>query len=114
MEYIDLIVAILAGLATAIPLVVKLIEYVKIAYKNGDWDKIVKLVTIYMKDAELLFEDGESRKEYVMLKLAETADHLGYTVDMEKVSDLIDDLCEMAKVVNKNHEEHTDVMNSGE
>jgi hypothetical protein len=114
MEYIDLVVAILAGLATAIPLVIKLIEYVKIAYKNGEWDKIVKLATTYMKDAELLFDDGESRKEYVMLKLAETAEHLNYTIDMEKISDLIDDLCEMAKVVNKNHEEHTDVMNSGE
>lgn len=113
-NYIQLVVAILAGLVTAIPLVCKLVEYVKIAVKGGDWDKIVRLVTMYMKDAELLFEDGESRKEYVMLKMSESADIIDYNIDMDKISELIDTLCEMAKVVNNAHIEHTEVMTTGE
>lgn len=111
---IDLIVAVLAGLVTAIPLVYKLIQYVKLAAKNGEWGDIVDLVVMYMKDAEQLFEDGTSRKDYVMTKIAESADVIDYPIDMVVIGELIDKLCDMAKVVNNNHKEHIEVMNAGE
>jgi len=113
-NYIELFVAILAGIATAIPLVHKLVQYIKISVKNKNWDNLVGLVITFMKDAEYLFEDGAARKEYVLLKVAESAVLVDYDIDMEKIGDLIDSLCDMAKIVNNNHTEHTDTMEAGE
>ena len=44
MEWINYAVSILSGLAIAIPLVVKLIEYVKKAVKEKNWNKLLDLV----------------------------------------------------------------------
>jgi len=110
----DLIVAVLAGLVTAIPLVYKLIQYVKLAAKNNEWGDIVNLIVMYMKDAEMLFEDGDSRKDYVMTKISESSSIVDCPIDMHVISDLIDKLCDMAKVVNNNHHEHDETMNAGE
>lgn len=40
-SYINYIVAILAGLATAIPLVINLIKYVQKAVKEKNWNQVV-------------------------------------------------------------------------
>ena len=37
MEWLQLIVSVLAGLATAIPLAIKLVEYVQKAVKEKNW-----------------------------------------------------------------------------
>ena len=44
MEWSEFIVSILAGLAAAIPLVVKLVEYVQKAVKEKNWEKMLALV----------------------------------------------------------------------
>ena len=99
-SYINYIVAILTGLATAIPLVINLIKYVQKAAKEKNWKQVVKLVMNLMKKAETKFDNGADRKEYVLSMIKASADTINYDIDMDAISDLIDSLCSMSKVVN--------------
>ena len=101
MEWVKYVVAILTGLATAIPLVIKLVEYVQKAVKEKNWNKLLDLVMSLMEEAEKKFEDGATRKEWVMAMVKSSADSINYDIDMEAVSELIESLCEMSKIVNK-------------
>ena len=89
MEWMKYVVAILTGLATAIPLVVKLVEYVQKAVKEKNWNKLLDLVMSLMEEAEKKFEDGATRKEWVMAMVKSSADSINYDIDMEAVSELI-------------------------
>ena len=100
MEWADTILAIIAGLSAAIPLVIKLIEYVRKAVKERNWSSLLELVMAYMSEAERRFENGADRKEWVMGMISASASKVEYDIDMEVVSRLIDELCGMAKVVN--------------
>lgn len=100
MEWMNLTVAILSGLATAIPLAIKLVEYVRKAIQEKNWSKIIEIMIKCMKEAETQFENGASRKEHVMSVVKASADAIGYDVDMNVVGTLIDSLCSMSKVVN--------------
>ena len=51
-QIVQLIVAILTGLATCIPLAVKLVEYVKTATKEKNWANLLVLVMSLMEQAE--------------------------------------------------------------
>lgn len=99
-SYINYIVAILTGLATAIPLVINLIKYVQKAAKEKNWKQVVKLVMNLMKKAETKFDNGADRKEWVLSMIKASADTINYDIDMDAISDLIDSLCNMSKVVN--------------
>ena len=99
-SYINYIVAILTGLATAIPLVINLIKYVKKAVKEKNWNQVVKLVMNLMEEAETKFDNGADRKEWVLSMIKASADTINYDIDMDAISDLIDSLCNMSKVVN--------------
>ena len=99
-SYINYIVAILTGLATAIPLVINLIKYVKKAAKEKNWNQVVKLVMNLMEEAETKFDNGADRKEWVLSMIKASADTINYDIDMDAISDLIDSLCSMSKVVN--------------
>ena len=101
MEWVKYVVAILTGLATAIPLVIKLVEYVKKAVKEKNWNKLLDMVMSLMEEAERKFDDGATRKEWVMAMVKSSADSINYDIDMEAVSELIESLCEMSKIVNK-------------
>lgn len=101
MEWMKYVVAILTGLATAIPLVIKLVEYVQKAVKEKNWNKLLDLVMSLMEEAEKKFEDGVTRKEWVMAMVKSSADSINYDIDMEAVSELIESLCEMSKIVNR-------------
>ena len=105
MDWVNIIVSILSGLAVAIPLVVELIKYVKKAVKEKNWTSLVNLITQFMAEAELLFASGEERKNYVMIAIKASADTVNYQIDMDVVSALIDSFCEMSKVVNFPKEE---------
>ncbi len=100
MEWVQPIVSVLVGLATAIPLVIKLVEYVRKAVKEKNWNKMLDLVMELMKTAEEKFETGADRKEWVMAMVKASSDTINYDVDMEAISQLIDSLCDMSKVVN--------------
>lgn len=100
MEWVQLLVSVLAGLATAIPLVVKLIEYVQKAVKERNWNRMLDLLMDLMEDAETKFETGAEKKEWVLAMIQTSADNINYDIDMTAISQLIDNLCDMSKIVN--------------
>lgn len=91
---------ILTGVATAIPLVLKLVEYVRRAALERNWAKMLELVMGLMESAEGLFADGAQRKAYVMTAVGNLSETVGYEMDAEELGELIDRLCDMSKVVN--------------
>lgn len=99
-EWVRLIVSVLSGLAATIPLAIQLVKYVRKTIQDKNWPEVVKLVTSYMERAETMFEKGVDRKEWVMAMVKASADTVNYDLDMDKISDLIDSLCDMSKIVN--------------
>lgn len=99
-QIIDLIVAILAGLATCIPLAYNLVKYVKQAAQEKNWNALLGLVMKLMEQAEKKFEDGATRKDWVMAMVQTSAEYINYPVDAQALSDLIDSLCNLTKKVN--------------
>ena len=100
MEWYEIIVSILSGLVITIPLVVKLIEYVKKAIQEKKWNQLLALVMKLMAEAEDKFDNGASRKEWVIGMVEASADIVDYKIDLEQLSNLIDQLCAMSKKVN--------------
>lgn len=107
-QWLNYVVAILSGLAAAIPLVVQLVKYVKEAVKQRNWtvllDKVVKL----METAETKFEKGADRKEWVIAMLKASADDLNFDIDYDAIAEMIDALCDMSKQVNSPDAAKTD------
>ena len=91
---------ILVGLAVVIPLVIALIKYVSKAAEDKNWNIIVKMVLDLMVQAEKDYSTGAERKEFVMNQMKVMAASVDFEVDWDKVSDLIDALCDMAHEVN--------------
>ena len=100
MEGYEIVVGILAGLTVCIPLVIKLVEYVKIAVKEKNWNALLTLVMNLMKEAEPMFSNGADRKDWVMSMVEASAKTINFDIDMGQVSQLIDSLAAMSKVVN--------------
>jgi len=84
-EYLDVIVSILSGLAICIPLIIKLVEYVRKAYQEKNWAPVMQLVLKLMAEAEKNYETGAERKEYVMDSIEAVKSTLNYEVDMDKI-----------------------------
>lgn len=105
MEYLDVILSIVAGLAAAIPLVIKLVQYVQAAVKEKNWNKLLDLVMNLMEEAEIKFADGATRKEWVMAMVQASAESINYDIDMAAISELIDSLCDLTKAVNASEDE---------
>lgn len=99
-EWLQLIVSVLAGLVTAIPLAVELVKYVQKAVKEKNWGKVLDMVMKYMETAEEKFDNGADRKEWVLAMVKASSETVNYDIDMERISKLIDDLCKMSKRVN--------------
>lgn len=103
-EWVKMICEIMSGLVVLIPLVVKLIEYVKAATKEKNWNELMRLTIEYMKTAEEKFSDGATRKEWVLGMIRTSAASINYDLDdaaLAKISDLIDSICDASKVINK-------------
>lgn len=105
MEWYEILVNVLAGLAATIPLVVALVKYVQKAVQEKNWNSLLHLVTNLMKEAETKFDNGMERREWVLVMVKASADTINYEVDLEEVGKLIDSLVEMSKVVNFPKEE---------
>lgn len=99
-NWVNIIVSLLSGIAVLIPLMVKLVEYVQKAAKEKNWASMLQLVMNLMAEAEKMFEHGADKKEWVLNELHAVAATLNYEIDWEVVSEMIDALCEMAKEVN--------------
>ena len=72
----------------------------KKAIKEKNWAVLLELVMSYMEQAEQKFEDGATKKEWVMAMIRNSADQVNYDIDMDVVSEMIDRLCDMSNVVN--------------
>jgi hypothetical protein len=102
-EWLNIVISILSGIAAVIPLVIKLVEYVKKSIKEKNWNEIVKIALDYMKTAETKFTDGATRKEWVIAMVKTSAKGVDYDLDdtaIAKLSDMIDKICDAAKVIN--------------
>ncbi len=99
-KFLEYLPVILVGLAAIIPLVVALVKYVQKAAEDKNWNIIVKMVLDLMVQAEHDYATGAERKEFVMNQMKVMAATVDFEVDWDKVSDLIDALCEMAHEVN--------------
>ena len=100
MEVLDIILSILTGLCTCIPLVIQLVKYVKMAIAEKNFGNIMKLVLDLMPEAEEKFSTGIERKEYVMNNIQSLSATLNYEVDVDKVSEMIDAIVATSKRVN--------------
>ena len=104
MDVLNYILSILSGLVTAIAaivtLTIKLVEYVKKAIKEKNWNEVLKLVMKYMEEAEGKFETGADKKEWVLAMIKASADTINYDIDINVISELIDNLCDMSNIVN--------------
>ena len=103
MNWVDIVVSIMSGLAVCIPLVVQLVNVVSTSVKEKNWSQIVAIVLDLMKEAETLFAEGAARKAWVMAGVESAAKSINYNYDdvaKQKVSDMIDAICATAKVVN--------------
>lgn len=99
-QIVNLVVAVLTGLAVCIPLAVKLVQYVQKATQEKNWSALLGLVVDLMEEAEVKFSDGATRKEWVMAMVQTSAEYINYPVDTEALSEMIDALCDMTKIVN--------------
>ena len=99
-QIVSMIVSILTGLAACIPLAVKLGQYAKQAAQEKNWGAFLGLAVDLIQEAELKFEDGATRKEWVMAMVQTSAEYINYPVDTQVLSTMIDTLCNMSKVVN--------------
>ena len=100
MDWVKIVVAILSGVCTCIPLVVKLIGAVQAAVREKNWQKVVTFVLERMKEAEGKFSTGEERKQWVLTCVKASADTFNYEIDMEAVAAMIDAFSDMSKTVN--------------
>lgn len=100
MEWYEIVVSILTGIAACIPLVANLIKYVRQAAREKNWNKLVALVMNLMAQAEGKFNNGMERKEWVLMAVKASADSIDYDINLNQVAELIDSLCELTKVVN--------------
>ena len=98
--YINLAIAILSGLVTAIPLVVQLVKYVKAALQEKQWSKVLTLVLNLMTEAERAYASGEERKVFVMNSIESIKDTLNYQIDMNQISNIIDEIVLASKTIN--------------
>ena len=100
MDWVQVAVSILTGLAAAIPLVTQLVKYIQKARKEKNWSKMVDLVLNLMQEAEKKLTEGADKKQWVLAMVKASADTIDYEVDMEQIGKLIDSLCDMSRVVN--------------
>ena len=100
MEWYEITISIFTGLVTAIPLVIKLVEYVKKAIMEKNWANLLSLIMNLMAEAEGKFEKGTDKKAWVLGMVEASAKTINYDVDLEQVGELIDSLCDMSRLVN--------------
>ena len=100
MEWLEIIISILSGLAATIPLAIQLVKWIGKAIEEKNWNQLVTLVMNLMAEAETKFDNGADRKTWVLSMVEASAKTINYPIDMEAVSKLIDDLCTLSKQVN--------------
>lgn len=98
--WVSAIISILTGIATCVPLVIKLVQLIKESVKSKNWTALMQLVLKLMAEAEANFSSGEEKKAYVIDSINAVKDTLNYDVDMDAVSAMIDSIIETTKRIN--------------
>lgn len=97
---VQIIVAILVGLAVSIPVVVGLIRSVRQNVAEKRWDLLLKKVIAFMVTAEEQFKTGAVKKDFVLVMAKTAAEEIGVPFDEEKVGAMIDAMVELSKKIN--------------
>jgi hypothetical protein len=100
MDMLETIISILSGIIVLIPLMRKLIVVVKENARQKNWPNLMNWVMELMQEAEVKFNDGATKKAYVIAVIQTSARFADYEVDINTVSKMIDSMCSMSKVVN--------------
>ena len=103
MKWIELCVAVLAGLVVCIPLVTQVVEAVREAVQEKNWASLLRIIMNFMVEAENSFDNGADRKMWVMSQLDAAAKTVNYNLTddaRQRISDMIDAMCVMAYTVN--------------
>jgi hypothetical protein len=100
MDILELLVEILGGLVVIIPLVVKLVEYVKKSALEKNWNNLIRLLLNLIATAEEKFDNGADRKQWVIAMVQASANTINYPISEKELSDLIDNLVALTKKVN--------------
>ena len=98
--WLQTLISILSGIAVLIPLVIKLVQVVKTAAKEKNWSLILKLLMNLMEEAEQKYEDGDTKKAWVLCELKALAKSVDYDIDWMVISDMIDQICAASKEIN--------------
>lgn len=100
MDILELLVEILGGLVVIIPLVVKLVEYVKKSALEKNWNNLIRLLLNLIATAEEKFDNGADRKQWVIAMVQASANTINYPITEKELGDLIDNLVALTKKVN--------------
>ena len=100
MEWVKLIVALVSGIATCIPLVIQLVKFVKETAKSKNWTPLMQLVLKLMTEAENTFATGAERKKYVIDSIKAMESTLNYDIDENAISAMIDAIVAASKTIN--------------
>lgn len=100
MDTLELLIEILGGLIIIIPLVVKLVEYVKKSTLEKNWNNLIRLLLNLIATAEEKFDNGADRKQWVIAMVQASANTINYPISEKELGDLIDNLVALTKKVN--------------
>ena len=100
MEILELLIEILGGLVVVIPLVIKLVEYVKKSALEKNWNNLIHLLLNLIATAEEKFDNGADRKQWVIAMVQASANTINYPISEKELGDLIDNLVALTKKVN--------------
>ena len=103
MTVINFILEHAAAIVAIIGLLYTTVKFVTEATQKKNWTALISLVMAEMKTAEQEYVSGATRKEWVMSMLPTHAKACGYNLtdeDVAKISNMIDEMCSMAKTVN--------------
>lgn len=100
MDILELLIEILGGLIIIIPLVVKLVEYVKKSTLEKNWNNLIRLLLNLIATAEEKFDNGADRKQWVIAMVQASANTINYPISEKELGDLIDNLVALTKKVN--------------
>ena len=100
MDILELLIEILGSLVVIIPLVVKLVEYVKKSALEKNWSNLIRLLLNLIATAEEKFDNGADRKQWVIAMVQASANTINYPISEKELGDLIDNLVALTKKVN--------------
>lgn len=99
-NYIGIILSIVSGILTAIPLIIKLVECIRKSIQEKNWTNVMQIVLKLMEEAEKNYSTGAEKKQYVMDSITAIKDTLNCEVDMDAISAMIDSICKASKTIN--------------